>query len=91
MSPGSVPLGQRQLDAADEVRAHVVDERAQRRECGHENDVDRAQQTGRADDTLRRDLEAAAALGTAGGGEEVAAAAGRPRDTAASSASVRAS
>src|SRR5947208_15053386 len=40
--PRSVAFGQRDLEAADQVGAHVVDERGDRAQRGHQYDVDRA-------------------------------------------------
>src|SRR3982751_4734002 len=55
----SVALGERQLDATDQVGAHVVDESAERGQRGEEHHVDRADQHRRPDDTPGRDPEGA--------------------------------
>src|SRR5439155_13582456 len=62
----SVLLRQCQLNSADQVRAHVVDEGAERRQRREQHDVDRADQRGAEQDALRGDPEAA--LGVAAGG-----------------------
>lgn len=58
---GTVPsflLGKRDLDAADEVRTHVVDERSERGQRGEEHHHHQANGPGRADDRRCGDLDA---------------------------------
>src|SRR5207245_2367073 len=55
----SLPLGERQLDSADQVGTHVVDEGTERGQCGEEHDVHGAEQSRPEDHALRCDLERA--------------------------------
>ena len=56
----SVPLGQRDLDAADQVGRHVVDESAHRDGHREQQTVDRADHGRDAEDPARADQRAAA-------------------------------
>src|SRR3712207_5692588 len=62
--PLSVALGEGDLEAADQVGAHVVDERRDGAQGGHQHDVDGPDDRGAAEDDARGDdLTAAVAPG----------------------------